>query len=171
MPALDIISVNVWQMLISLANLLILYRLLKRFLYKPVKKVLAERQAAIDERYAAADSAKEAADAARTEWESKMEGAKAEATDRIREATESANRRSEQILTDAREQADRLLQQTATQIELERQKADASVKEEIVTVSALLAEKMLQREIKADDHRTLIHSFLDGINTKNEDKL
>ena len=46
---LDIISVNVVQILISLANLAILYALLKKFLYKPVKNVIAARKAELDE--------------------------------------------------------------------------------------------------------------------------
>lgn len=46
---LQVVSVNIWQILISLANLLLLFLILKKFLYKPVKKVLDARKAAIDE--------------------------------------------------------------------------------------------------------------------------
>jgi len=56
MPTLDVISVNLWQILISLANLTVLFLVLKHFLYAPVKKVLAERQRAVDEGYAEADA-------------------------------------------------------------------------------------------------------------------
>ena len=47
--SLDVISVNLWDILISLANLLILFILVKKFLFKPVKKVLEKRQSEIDE--------------------------------------------------------------------------------------------------------------------------
>ena len=47
---LDVISVNIWQILASLANLLLLTWILKRFLFKPVKKMLDNRRAAIDGR-------------------------------------------------------------------------------------------------------------------------
>jgi len=43
MPTLDVISVNIWSILISLCNLLILFFIIKKFLYKPVRKMLAER--------------------------------------------------------------------------------------------------------------------------------
>ena len=56
---LDVISVNIWQILASLANLLILTWILKRFLFKPVKKMLDTRRAAIDADYAQAAAAKE----------------------------------------------------------------------------------------------------------------
>ena len=40
MQFLDIISVNIWDILISLINLLILFLVFKRFLFKPVQKML-----------------------------------------------------------------------------------------------------------------------------------
>ena len=58
MQSLDIISVNLWQILISLANLTILFLLLKKFLYKPVTKMLEQRQAEIDSSYNDAENAK-----------------------------------------------------------------------------------------------------------------
>lgn len=163
MQSLDIISVNVWQILISLCNLLIMFLLLKKLLFKPVKKMLAERQAAIDEQYDAAAQDKERAAADRAEWEQKMTDARQQADDMVKDATAAADRRGAQIVADAQEKADRIVRQAQAQAELEHQKAQDAVKQEIVDVSALLAEKMLQREIKAADHRTLIDSFIDGI--------
>ena len=55
--SLDVISVNLWQILISLANLFLLFLILKRFLFKPVKNVLDKRQSELDESYAAAKEA------------------------------------------------------------------------------------------------------------------
>ena len=37
------------------------------------------------------------------------------------------------------------------------------IKREIVEVSSTIAEKMLEREVNADDHRDLIDSFIDKI--------
>ena len=63
MQNLGIISVNLWQILISLANLTILFLLLKKFLYKPVTKMLEERRTQIDKDYSDAASAKQSAEA------------------------------------------------------------------------------------------------------------
>ena len=57
MQSLEVISINIWSILISLANLCILYMLFKKFLYKPVKATLNARQEAIDAQYRAADEA------------------------------------------------------------------------------------------------------------------
>ena len=54
MQSLEVISVNLWQILISLVNLFLLFLILKRFLYKPVKSVLEQRQKELDDQYEAA---------------------------------------------------------------------------------------------------------------------
>ena len=59
MQTLEVISVNIWQIIISLANLVILTLILKKFLYSPVRKMLAQRRAVIDTQYADADTALE----------------------------------------------------------------------------------------------------------------
>lgn len=163
MPNLEVISINLWQILISLCNLLILFWLLKKFLYKPVKKTLAERQAAIDEQYAAAETAEQSALARKEAYEQKLEQAQDEADGILRQTAEAAGHRSDKLLADAREKADGILRQAQSEAALERQKAEADIKREIVDVSALLTEKMLEREIQPQDHRDLIHSFIEKI--------
>lgn len=166
MQALPIISVNIWHILISLANLLILFFIVKKFLYKPVKETLDKRQAEIDGQYAAAAAAQADAEQNRAAWEKQMETANATAENTIREAAETATRRADRIVADAREQADGILRRAEASAALERRNAEASMREEIVVVSTQIAEKLLEREVSADDHRELIDSFLDRIGDK-----
>ena len=76
MQNLDVISVNIWQILASLANLLLLTWLAKKFLFKPVKKVVDSRRAAIDEDYAQAQAAREAAEEDKNRYAAAMATAK-----------------------------------------------------------------------------------------------
>ncbi len=168
MQTLDIISVNLWQILISLGNLFIIFIILKKVLYKPVKNVLAQRQAAIDEQYAAADEAVEQANADKAEWEQKMQNAKSEADSILQSATATATKRGERIISEAKEKADGIIRQAEIEAGLERQRATDGIKREIVEVSGVLAEKMLEREINADDHRNLIDSFIEKIGDGND---
>ncbi len=163
MQNLDIISVNFWQILISLVNLLLLFLAFKKFLYKPVKNILAKRQAEIDKDYAEASAAQAAADENRRVWEAKMASAEAEADEIIRTATEKAKRRSDTMVEEAREKADGIVRVAQSEAELERKKAVDGIKREIVEVSGALTEKMLEREINTDDHRALIDSFIEEI--------
>lgn len=72
MPSLDVISINLWQILISLCNLLILFLILKKFLYKPVRRVMQERQSALQRQYSDANEARRMAEANQKAWEEKM---------------------------------------------------------------------------------------------------
>lgn len=168
MQSLDIISVNLWQILISLVNLLLLFLIIKKFLYKPVKAILAKRKAEIDEDYAAAKEAQLAAEESRRVWEEKKLTADAEAEAILQTATEKAKRRSETLVAEAREKADGILRVAQSEAELERRKAADDIKREIVEVSGALTEKMLEREINTEDHRALIDSFIEEIGDGDE---
>lgn len=163
MQALDVISINVWDILISLCNLGILFWAVKKFLYKPVKDMLAAREEAIASRFRAADEAEQAAKADKALYAEKLSGAQAEVDSMLEQATVNANRRGERIVADAQSRADGIIRQAQTEADMEKKKAQASIRREITDVSAALTEKLLGREMSADDHRAMIDSFLDGI--------
>ena len=160
---LDVISVNIWQILISLANLLLIFLILKKFLWKPVKKVMQQRQDMVDKQFADAAEAQEKAEADKAAWAAKLATADDEAKARIDAADETARRHGERVVAEAKDKAQGILRQAEAEAELERQKATASIRDEIADVSAELAQKMLEREINADDHRAMIASFLDEV--------
>lgn len=168
MQSLDVISVNLWQILISLANLVILTLIIKRFLFKPVKKMLAQRQAALDEQYFAADEAKRRATEDEIYWKEKRQSAQDEADDIMQKACDSAKWRSDKIIEEAHSKADGIVRQAHSEAELERKKAADGIKREIVDVSTALAEKMLSREINIEDHRDIIDSFIEKIGDDND---
>ncbi len=168
MQSLDIISVNIWHILISLCNLLLLFWAIKKFLYKPVKATMAKRQAEIDKQYDAAAQAEASAMQNKADWESRMETAKETADAMIKDAADTAKRRGETIISEAEGRADSIVRQAQTQAELERRSAEEDIRREIVDISTQLAGKILEREVKAEDHRHLIGSFLENIGDAND---
>ena len=167
MQSLEVISVNIWDILISLLNLLLIFIIFKKFLYKPVRKVLDKRKEAIDSEYSEAEQAKLAAQSDRDTYEAKLRTAQDEADEMIKSAAKTADSRSAKILDDAKVKADGIIRQAHSEAQLEKQKAADEIKHEIADVSALIAEKMLEREISAEDHRDFIDSFIEGIGEDN----
>ena len=168
MQTLDIISVNIWQMLISLCNLLILFLIIKRFLFKPVQNVMSKRDAEINEHYKTAEEAEKNALASKEEFERKLSSAEEKVDIMLKEATVRADRRGEKIIEEAKEKADVIVRQAQTEAALERKKATEGIKQEIVDISTCLSEKILEREIKTDDHKKLIDSFISEIGEGDE---
>ena len=168
MQTLDIISVNIWKMLISLINLVLLFLIVKHFLYKPVKKMLARRANTIDAKYSEAEDARNKALADKKDYEEKLSGAKKEADGLIQSAVDIARSRENEILTDAKEKADGIIRQAKAEAELETKKAEKAIKDDIIKVGTLIAEKLLEREVKIDDHKQMIDSFIEAIGEENE---
>lgn len=168
MQSLDVISVNFWQIIISLANLAILFLILKKFLFRPVKRVLDERQESLDNKYLEADRSAAQAVESKLAWESRLRSAETEADAIIKSASDDAKLKVERIVAEARDKADSIIRQAQTEAELERRKADVVIKREIVDVSAALTEKILRREINTQDHRAMINAFIDEIGDNND---
>ena len=156
---LDIISVNVWQILISLCNLLILFLVIKKFLFAPINRVFEARRADIDKTYADAEDAKSAAETARASYEEKLSTVREEGGAILRDAKARAERLSDDIVTEARAEAD-ILQ--------EKKKARAELQDEISSLSVALAGKILEREIDEDAQHDLIEGFLADLGEADE---
>ena len=135
-------------MISQLCNLLILTLLVKKFLFKPVQKILAERQAAADAVMAEARSAREQAQAMQAEYEQSMAGARGEAARIVEDATRAAGQRSEELLAEAAASARRIKER---------------VKDEIGGMAMEIASKVVEREIDEKDHQALIDEFIKNV--------
>jgi F-type H+-transporting ATPase subunit b len=165
----EIISVNLWQILVSLLNLVILFLIIKKFLYQPVKNVLKSRQDKIDEQNNKASEYLSDAERTKAELEAKLNDAENQADNILNEATVNAQRRKEKILDEARDEAESIIRQAKTNAELEIKKAESEIKTQIVDVSFELSKKIIEREIKEEDHHKLIDSFITQIGDGDEE--
>lgn len=160
---LDVISVNLWSILISLANLALIFWIVKKFLFKPIKAMLTARQSAVDSIYDKAEEARREAEVSRSLYESKLVSADEEAASLLRAANERARRTEEEIVTEANRKAAVTLKKADEDIAFEKKRALNELKNEISTISLNIAEKIIEREIQADDHEALINRFIEDI--------
>ena len=122
MGNLELISLNVWHIVASIANLLLLMLILKKFLWKPVKKVLAERQNQVDEIYRTAEKAAEAAESDKALYSEKLAGARAEAESIVKAATARADRQSDEIIEAANKKAADTIRKAEAELEQEKKR-------------------------------------------------
>ena len=95
---LDIISVNLWQIILSLVNLLIIFLIVKKFLFKPVMRVMTARQEQVDKIYSDANEDRSAASSMKQEYEARLASARDEADSLVRSAVQTAQRKSDAIM-------------------------------------------------------------------------
>lgn len=164
--SLDIISVNIWSILISLCNLLILFLILKKFLFKPVTKVMNERQAQVDSIYENAQNDRQAAAEMKQEYETRMALAREEADGLVRNAVQTAQRKSDAIVAEANQQAAHLKQKAENEIQLEKKQMLADVKTEISDLAVSIASKIMEREVNPQDHADFVDQFIQNVGEK-----
>ncbi len=161
--SLDIISVNLWQILISLANLLIIFMILKRFLFKPVQKVVKERQDQVDKIYDDAEQNRSAAVSMKQEYETRLASAREEADTLVRNAVTTAQRKGDQIVGEASHQATRLKQKAEEEIAMERKQMLSDVRSKISDIAVSIASKVVEREVQKSDHDAFVDEFIRNV--------
>ena len=156
----EFISITPWTIIFQICNLLILFALIKKFLFKRVMAVLDARQQEIDGIYDAAGKDREDAAQMKAEYTERMSNARAEADLLVKNAVDTANKRGESIVQEARDEATHLKQKAESDIEQERRKAYSELVGEISGMAVDIAGRMVEREINEDDHRGLVEEFI-----------
>ena len=159
----DLITLDGWTFLAQICNLMIQLVIFKKFLLNPVKQVIADRKAKADSEIADAKKLREEAEAMKTEYEQNMHNARAEANQIVAAAQKTATARSEEIVGEARAQAAALKQKAEADIAQERKKAVNEVKDEIGGMAMEIASKVVEREIREQDHQDLIDEFIKNV--------
>ncbi len=163
MQSLDIISVNIWQILISLINLLIMFRILKKFLFKPVNKVVNQRQEQVEKLYSDADESLNSAKQMKEEYEQRLASARQEADSMIKSAAQTAQQKGDQILAEAKSQAGRVKQKAEEEIAQQKQQMLKDVRSEISGLAVDIASKVVEREVSQQDYEGFVDDFIRNV--------
>ena len=159
----DFIGIDFWTALFVLLNTLAVFFVAKKFLFKPVKKMIDDRQKEIDDLYADAEEAKADAEAMEEEYKQKLSEATETGERIVREAVARGQQREEEIIRQANAEAAAILDKAAADIELEKKKAINDAKDEISELAMAIAEKVVGREFSETDQTQLINSFIDEL--------
>lgn len=157
------VGVNPFTMVFAWINLVILYFILKKLAFKPIKNMIDSRQKEIDDMYSGAEAAQRDADAAKVEYEAKLAAANEESEEILKRAVRRAQLREEEILHEADEKAQRVLERAEEQIELEKKRAINEVKDEVSGMAIEIASAVIERDVDKSEHEAMIDNFIKNI--------
>ena len=163
MQSLEIISVNIWSILVSLANLLIMFLILKRFLFKPVQKMMAARKQQVDQIYQDAKENRDSAINMKQEYEARLATAREEADGLVRNAVQTVQRKVDAIVAEANSQASHLKQKAEQEIAQEKKQMLQDVRGEISDIAVSIASKVVEREVKKQDYDAFVDEFIKNV--------
>jgi F-type H+-transporting ATPase subunit b len=148
-------SIN-WTLVFNLINFAILLYLLKRLLFKPAMEYLDKRREMIAGRMATAQESEEKAAALAAERSREL----AEARERSAQIVDGAQARSaamvDEAKQEAKQEAERIVADARTRMEQERDEMIRDLKTAYAEIAILGAERVLEREVRIDDHRQLL---------------
>ena len=159
----EFLNINFFTALFTLFNTILLFLVLKHFLFLPVMKMIADRQKEIDDLYDAAGSAKASAEALEKEYQQKLSVA-AETSERlVKEAADRGRIREEEIIRQANREASAILDKAAADIAQEKKKAINDAKDEISGIAMAIAEKVVGRSLNEADQASLVDHFIEEL--------
>ena len=94
-----------WNLLLTIINLLLLFVLMRIFLFKPVQKIIAARQEEADRQFKEAGESKQAAEEARKQYEASLANAEEAKKQVLQEARQTADAEYKRIVSDAEKTA------------------------------------------------------------------
>ncbi len=149
-----------WNLLFTVINLLILFVLLKLFLFKPVNKIIEQRQKEIDDRLNEADAQKTEAIALKDQYESSMQTLEKEKATQWADACKAATEEYDRIVADAQGQASEIITEAKAEAETEKAKILRQAESDITDMLIAATSKVAAAQAGAESDRRLYDEFL-----------
>ena len=149
-----------WNIVWTIVNILVLFLLLKHFLFKPITEMMESRTAEIENNLKDAEDQKQKASELTAQYEEKLQGAHAEAAQIVSEARQRGQREYDAILKTAGQDAQKEQERVRADMEREREEMLRGVQENVTELVLLTASKLSQKELDEESDRKLMDSFL-----------
>lgn len=154
----------IWTIIIFL----LLLFLLMKFAWKPLLAMLEKREDNIRHALLDAEKAREELANVKEDTEKLLSQARNESQAIVTAGKKNAERMKDEIIEKAQSKSDALLDEMKKQIQIEKERAIADVKAEVVNLSMEIAQKLIKKNLTKEDNLKLINDSLNSINPKNE---
>ena len=149
----------VWTIL----TFLLLLFVLAKFAWKPLLKMLKDREELIRSSLEDAEKAKEELERLNAEGEAIVNQARSEAQTILSEGKAAATKLKEETLAGAKEQAKNIISEAEKQINVEKDKAINEIKSEVVNLSLNISKKLINKNLSPEDNKALIDESLSNV--------
>jgi F-type H+-transporting ATPase subunit b len=154
------LGVNLPLLVVFIINFIVLFVLLRIFLYKPVLKMLDERSKRTKDAMELAEVTKQEYEQAKVEVQKQIEKGRQEVQAIINQAIQVGERLKEESRQEATKQAQVIIDRTQAELEAERDKIVEDLRREFVNISISAAQKVIKETLDKEKHRKLIEETL-----------
>ncbi|MDD4889925.1 MAG: F0F1 ATP synthase subunit B [Phycisphaerae bacterium] len=151
---------SIWTAVWALLIFVVLLVVLGKFAWKPVVKILEDREQKIATALEESEANRKEALTLLEQYRKQLEQAQAEAVRLMQQAQAEGEKVRKSIVDTARTEADDARKRAVEQIEASKNVAVAALFSEAATMAAKVAGQILQREIRPEEHRQLVEQAL-----------
>lgn len=153
-------SINWGSALYQLVAFVALLFLVSKFALKPLMGVMEKREQLVNEQIDSAEKTRKEADAFINEQRKELEKARVEAQKIIDQAKKLSEQQAQDIIQQARENAERVKDSALAEIQREKEQAVTSLREQVASLSVLVATKVIEKELDAKEQEKLVQEYL-----------
>lgn len=153
-------SLNTGDIVFQLLMFLILLALLKKYAWGPLMGIMQAREEHIANEIEEAEKSRAEAKKLLEEQRSLLKEARTEAQSLIDNAKKQGEVQREEIISLARQEAERVKESAKLEIEQEKEKAVSEIREQVATLSVLIASKIIEKELSVEDQEKLINEYI-----------
>lgn len=156
-------QIDWWTLGIQTVNFFVIVWLLSRFLYRPVRRMIEEREAADKRLSDAADARAEAAETARLDYEKKLADFAAAQREKEAELHSAMEAERDSVLKQAQEKAEALIADSRARLDRDREETLKGLRQEIAALASDLARKALVTDMSAEGDLRRVMGYLDSL--------
>ncbi|OEF99832.1 ATP synthase F0 subunit B [Vulcanibacillus modesticaldus] len=153
-------ELNLGNFFFQILAFALLFIILKKYAFGPLVDVMEKRQKQIEDQINSAEANRKEAERLLEEQNEALQKSRLEAQDIIERAKVSSEKQAEEIIETAKAEATRIKEQAVMEIQLEKEKAVAALREQVGTLSVLIASKMIEKELDVKEQSKLIDDVM-----------
>ena len=149
------------NLVFTIINLLVLYLLMKKFLFGPIIKVMDVRKAMIDQQFAGAKEQEDQAKALKEQYEGALKSAREESFQIMGQARKEAKAQADKTVEDTQAKVSAMLAKAQEDINTERENAMRQMKDDVASLAMEAAGKIIGKNSGADQDLSLYDQFIE----------
>ena len=154
-------SLNAIKPVFAILNLLLLYIVLKKVLFKPVTEFMENRTQSIKNSIDDAEKQKAEAMELKRSYEEQLGHAKEDAEKIVKEARAKAEAEHDRIVEDGRKEAEALMASAKENIESERSRMISELRAQVAGLALAAASHVIEVNLDTEKNRALVDKFID----------
>jgi F-type H+-transporting ATPase subunit b len=153
-----------WKLILThILGFVITVVVLKKFAWKPILGILAERRDKIKSEFDNIESGKAEISQTKDDYEAKLKDIDNLARQKLTEAVNEGQKIAAEIREKGRDEAKGIIDNAKAQLDRDVEKARVALKEDMVNMTISAAEKIISTKMDEPENRRLIGNFIDGV--------